>query len=184
MPPPSPRAALVEHALGYWLVAATRCFGVAMADLLAAHCAERGKTYVITPPQWGVIAQLSFQDRQTIGELARRLGVDGPAITNLVKRLELIGLTRRVRSQADERIVAVWLTDEAHDLLRSLAPVVEDFQEQALPGGARDRLVESLQFLIARLSRIAPAATQRDRFDVLRDLIRQQLTQPEGDSTP
>lgn len=175
-PDATTRAPDVERAIGYWLVAATRCFAAALTDLLAAHSAERGKPYAITPPQWGLIAQLSANGSQTIGELARHLGVDGPAITNLVKRLEVIGLVKRVRSKADERIVQVSLTDEGTDLFHSVAPVVERFQQQTLPDSARERLVAGLKFLVERLSVVAPESTERERFDVLRALIREQST--------
>jgi DNA-binding MarR family transcriptional regulator len=175
------RAPQVEQAIGYWLISATRCFATAMSDLLAEHCAERGKAYVITPPQWGVIAQLSLEDRQTIGDLAHRLGVDGPSVTNLVKRLEQNGLVRRRRPRSDERLVQVSLTPEARDLFSSLAPVVEQFQEEALPCEHRHQLVDNLRLLIARLAQIAPGTADRNRFDTLRNLVRQYVP-PQGDT--
>jgi DNA-binding MarR family transcriptional regulator len=167
------RSPHIEHAIGYWLISATRYFAAALSDLLASHCAERGKPYVVTPPQWGIMAQLALRDRQSIGELARHLGVDGPSVTNLVKRLEQNGLVHRARPPADERTVEVSLTDEARDLFASLGPLVEDFQDRLLPDGQRERLVTSLQCLVARLSEIAPAAADRDRFDTLRGLVAQ-----------
>jgi DNA-binding MarR family transcriptional regulator len=138
---------------------------------MTPHCAERGKPYTVTPPQWGVMAQLSLRDSQTIGELAQHLGVDGPSVTNLVKRLEKNRLVCRMRSSSDERNVEVNLTDEARDLFASLGPLVEDFQDGLLPNGHRQRLVSNLQYLIARLSEVAPAATERARFNTLRDLV-------------
>jgi len=167
----SARSPHVEQAIGYWLISATRYFAAALTDLLATHCAERGKPYTVTPPQWGVMVQLSLHNGQSIGELARHLGVDGPSVTNLVKRLEQNGLVRRVRSLSDERSVEVSLTAEARDLFASLGPLIEEFQDRLLPHGQRQRLLTNLQYLIARLSEVAPAATDRDRFDTLRDLV-------------
>src|SRR6266487_101898 len=74
-------------------------------EVLQAHCLQRGKPYVITPPQWGVLALLSHHERQTIGMLAQQLKVDGPAVTNIVKRLEQSGLLERARDRQDERVV-------------------------------------------------------------------------------
>ncbi len=36
--------------LSYWLFYAQRCVAYAYAEVLRAHCEERGKPYVITPP--------------------------------------------------------------------------------------------------------------------------------------
>jgi DNA-binding MarR family transcriptional regulator len=74
--------------VGHWSSYAQRCFASAFFEVLQAHCLQRGKPYVITPPQWGGLTLLFHHERQTIGTLAQQLKVDGPAITNIFKRLE------------------------------------------------------------------------------------------------
>jgi DNA-binding MarR family transcriptional regulator len=167
----------VEDSLGYWLVSAARSFAAALARVLSDHCAERGKPYAIPPAQWGVLLALSADDGPTVGALARRLGVDGPAATNLVKRLEQIGLVRRERSRADERVVAVWRTAEGEDLVRSLEPVVARFQDELVPRDRRQPLIDNLQDLIARVAVVAPDAG--DRFSTLREYARRQRLESE-----
>src|SRR5438552_792583 len=110
----------LEDTVGYWLSYAQRSFAAAFFEVLQAHCVQRGKPYVITPPQWAILALLSHLDGQTISTLAQHLRVDGPAVTNLVKRLEQSGLVERVRDRQDERVVKVWLTAEGQDIYRSL----------------------------------------------------------------
>ncbi len=44
--------------LSYWLFYAQRCVAYAFAEVMRAHCEERGKPYVITPPQWGALSLL------------------------------------------------------------------------------------------------------------------------------
>src|SRR5438105_240584 len=44
--------------LSYWLFYAQRCVAYAYAEVLRAHCEERAKPYVITPPQWGALSLL------------------------------------------------------------------------------------------------------------------------------
>ena len=126
---------------------------------------------MITPPQWGVLALLSHHERQTIGTLAQQLKVDGPAVTNIVKRLEQSGLLERARDRQDERVVNVLLTAEGQDIYRSLDPVVVQFHEQVLPADQRQPLLEHLHHLIAQISTVAPGAG--DRFSLLRDLLQQ-----------
>ena len=168
----------LEDSIGYWLSSALRYFTSALFEVIRAHCVERGKPYVITPPQWVMLALLSRRDRQTIRALAQQLGLDGPAVTNLAKRLEQSGLVTRVRSREDERFVEVSLTAEGRDILRSLNPIVEQFHEQVLPGDQRQHLSEHLQQFIAQVSTVAPGAG--DRFGSLIEHLRGQEHEQEG----
>jgi hypothetical protein len=57
--------------LSYWLFYAQRVVAYAYAEVLRAHCEERGKPYVITPPQWGALSLLLVQDGMTIGSMSQ-----------------------------------------------------------------------------------------------------------------
>ena len=158
----------LEETIGYWLSYAQCCFAAAFFEVLRTHCTELEKPYVISPPQWGILALLAHQDGQTISSLAQHLRVDGPAVTNLVKRLEQIeqsGLVERVRDRQDERVVKVWLTAEGRNIFRSLEPFVVQFHEQVLPSDQLLPLLDQLQQIIAQISIIAPEAGER--FSVL-----------------
>ncbi len=80
--------------LSYWLFYAQRCVAYAFAEVMRAHCEERGKPYVITPPQWGALSLLLAQDGQTIGTMSQKRGVDAPTATGIITRLEQNGLAR------------------------------------------------------------------------------------------
>jgi DNA-binding MarR family transcriptional regulator len=167
----------LEDTIGYWLSYAHRCFASAFFEALQAHCIKLKKPYVVTPPQWGVLALLSRRDGQTIRTLAQQLGVDGPAVTNIVKRLEQSGLVERMRDREDERVVNVLLTTEGQDIVRSLVPLVAEFHEQVLPGNERQMLLERLRHLIAQVSTVAPEAGER--FRLLRDRLWQREQEQE-----
>jgi len=62
--------------LSYWLFYAQRCVAYAFAEVMRAHCEERGKPYVITPPQWGALSLLLTQDGLTISTMSQIRGVD------------------------------------------------------------------------------------------------------------
>jgi DNA-binding MarR family transcriptional regulator len=80
--------------------------------VLWAHCEERGKSYVITPPQWGALSLLLEQDGMTIGSMSQKRGVDAPGATAIITRLEQNGLVERRHDREDRRVVKVFLTDE------------------------------------------------------------------------
>jgi DNA-binding MarR family transcriptional regulator len=103
--------------------------------------------------------------------LAQQLGVDAPAITAVVRRLEENGLVERVHDREDRRVVKVYLTAEGQDITRSLDPVVAEFNERLIPHDQRQALLEQLQYLIARVSTVAPDAG--DRFGFVREHLRQ-----------
>ncbi|WP_405583035.1 MarR family winged helix-turn-helix transcriptional regulator [Streptomyces sp. NBC_01190] len=62
-----------------------------------------------------------LRDREPgMQELARHLGLDKSSMTGLVDRAERRGLVRRTPSPHDGRAVLVALTDQGHDLARTI----------------------------------------------------------------
>jgi len=126
--------------LTYWLFYAGRCVTAAYADVLRAHCEERGKPYVVTPPQWGALSLLLVQDGMTIGIMSQKRRVDAPAATGIVTRLEQTGLVERRHDREDRRVVKVYLTEEGRDISQTLVSAVEDFEQRLKHGFAGDEL--------------------------------------------
>jgi DNA-binding MarR family transcriptional regulator len=114
-----------------------RFFTYAYAEVLRAHCEERGKPYVITPPQWGALSLLLVQDGMTIGTMSQKRGVDAPA-TGMITRLEQSGLVERRHDREDCRVVKVYLTEEGRDISDTLVSAVEHF-EQGLKRGFSEK---------------------------------------------
>ncbi|MBV9615566.1 MAG: MarR family transcriptional regulator [Ktedonobacteraceae bacterium] len=154
--------------LSYWLFYAQRCVAYAYAEVLRAHCEERGKPYVITPPQWGALSLLLMQDGMTIGTMSQKRGVDAPAATAIIARLEQNGLVERRHNREDRRVVKVYFTDEGRDISNTLVSSVEQFDQTMKRGfseGDMDRFLAQLQQLIANAAEIGPG--QGDRFGLL-----------------
>jgi DNA-binding MarR family transcriptional regulator len=154
--------------LSYWLFYAQRCVAYAYAEVLRAHCEERGKPYVITPPQWGALSLLLVHDGMTIGAMSQKRGVDAPAATGIITRLEQCGLVERRHDREDRRLVKVYLTDEGRDISNTLVSSVEHFEQSMKRGFSEsemDRFLGQLQQLIANASEIGPGLG--DRFGLL-----------------
>ena len=141
-----------DNSIGYWLSYAQRCFSSAFSEVLRRHCAEQGKTYEITPAQWGILSFLAREQEQSISALAQRLRFDAPAVTNIVQRLEQSGLVERMRDREDQRIVKVSLSEEGQEIMRSLQ---------------RQTFIEELQRFVARASTLVPESA--GRFGFLRE---------------
>ena len=145
--------------LNYWLYYAHRCVAYAQAEVMRAHCEERGKPYVITPPQWGALSLLLVEDGQTIGTMSQKRGVDAPTATGIIKRLEQNGLVERRHNREDRRLVKVYLTDEGRDILHTLAAPVAQFEQSMKRGFSEDELdhlLAQLQQIIVNVSEIGP----------------------------
>jgi len=143
--------------LTYWLFYAERCITYAYAEVLRGHCEERGKPYVVTPPQWGALSLLLVRDGMTIGTMSQKRGVDAPAATGIVSRLEQIELVERRHDRGDRRVVKVYLTDEGRDISHTLAVAVESFErnlKQGFTEGEIDRFLTDVQRLITNATEI------------------------------
>jgi len=154
--------------LSYWLFYAHRCVVYAEAEVMRAHCEERGKPYVVTPPQWGALSLLLVQDGQTIGTMGQKRGIDAPTATGIIKRMEQNGLVERRNDRVDRRIVKVYLTAEGRDISYTLAPVAKQFEQSMKRGFSEDeqkRFQAQLQQIITNVSEIGPGLG--DRFGLL-----------------
>lgn len=64
----------------------------------------------LTHPQYLVMLALWEQQPQRVSDLARRLSLEPPTLSPLLKRLEAVGYVTRERDPADERALQVRLT--------------------------------------------------------------------------
>jgi DNA-binding MarR family transcriptional regulator len=111
--------------------------------------------------QMDALDLLSRRDRRPMKELAARLRVEPSTATRAVQRLEKEGLVERFASPEDGRVVLVRITDEGrrrHDAVaarRSIAMmhILSEFdpQERAQLAELMDRLIESIDDVVARL---------------------------------
>lgn len=78
-------------------------------DLLLQNTANK---LDLTPLQLKIIIALYSADKDvSIGTLGKTIGVTGGNISNICKKLEKKGFVNRIRSEEDERVVNVRLTE-------------------------------------------------------------------------
>ncbi|MEE6261741.1 MarR family winged helix-turn-helix transcriptional regulator [Plantactinospora sonchi] len=101
-----------------------------------------------------LLEELCRQDRQTPGELARRIGVEVPTVTRTAQRMEGAGLVVRTPDESDRRAVRVGLTDRGRALCGELPEMLDEVAGQALTGLSgteRRQLVDLLRRVAANL---------------------------------
>lgn len=156
-----------NNTLGYWLFYAQRCVAYALADTLRATCVDQGKAYVVTPPQWGVMALLQGGGAMTVGTISLMRGIDAPTVTGIVKRLEQSGLIERLHDREDRRVVKAYLTPEGENILGVLNPVVEAFNHHMLEDlseAEQKTLLGNLQRIVMNLTDVAEGTGDRFRL--------------------
>ncbi len=79
----------------------------------------------ITYTQYIMFLVLWEKDGITVGDLCRRLKLDTGTVTPMLKNTEKQGLIKRTRSEEDERVVVISLTEEGKALYKKVRKVPE-----------------------------------------------------------
>jgi DNA-binding MarR family transcriptional regulator len=106
----------------------------------------------LTHPQYLVMLALWQRAPLSVRDLSRLLQLDPGTLSPLLKRLEAIGYLRRERDPADERSLAITLTESGRALRR---------QAEQIPPAVVSRLgmpIEDLKQLHASLTQVIAAA--------------------------
>ncbi|SHE61156.1 MarR family winged helix-turn-helix transcriptional regulator [Streptoalloteichus hindustanus] len=88
--------------------------------------------YQLTLTQGSVLAALALDGPRRMSALAEREGVRTPSMTDVVARLERLGLVRRAPDPSDGRAVIAAATDEGRRLIDELVRAREEFLRERL----------------------------------------------------
>lgn len=161
------RSFQIEDFPGYWLFYAQRSVAYAFNEVLKNCCLEHGKSYTVTPPQWGVLILLNQQDGMTKSAISQRRAIDMATVTGIIKRLEQSGLVERWHDLADRRQVKVYLTDEGRDIMRYLPDAAREFNQILMRGFSEEEqrdLVAKLQQIVVNVGEVGPDTGDRFRL--------------------
>ena len=99
---------------------------------------ETANSLDLTPLQLKIIIALYSSDRDvSIGNLGKTIGVTGGNISNICKKLEKKGFVDRIRSEEDERVVNVRLTETGIAASKDLGEYFYKIREE-IPDDAVD----------------------------------------------
>lgn len=124
-----------QQALKLWVVLA-RCF-----NSFGQALAHQGRTYGLTPPQFGVLEALAHLGPMKMCDIASKLLMSGANVTGVVDRLENKNMVRRVTEAGDRRTFFIHLTAEGGKLISKTfqrhARQVEALTSSLTPGEKR-----------------------------------------------
>jgi DNA-binding MarR family transcriptional regulator len=108
----------------------------------------------LTPPQGKVLFSLWREGAMPIHEIVRRTGLGKSTLTSLLDRLERDGYTRRIRSDADRRVVLIEPTARDAHRQAVFAKVSEEMSALFYKGFTADeidRFEKNLARILANL---------------------------------
>ena len=111
--------------------------GYLLARVCKAHRGGVGATLAelgLHVGQEMVLSHLWRQDGLAPSELAERLGVEPPTVTNTLSRMEKAGLLERCRDPGDARCTRVYLTEKGRELREPVQRRWEAVQKRAFAG--------------------------------------------------
>jgi DNA-binding MarR family transcriptional regulator len=104
----------------------------------------------LTSAQFIVVIGAMRGRARTVNEFCLFAGTDAGSMSRLLDRLEVKGIVRRMRADADRRQVQVELTEKGHALSPQIMPVLARVYQQFLDGFSQDDAVQ-LQRLLQRV---------------------------------
>jgi MarR family transcriptional regulator, organic hydroperoxide resistance regulator len=104
--------------------------GVRMGELFSRRIAG----YDVTLPMYRVMAALSEQGDQRLGDLAAMTSLDISTASRLIGAMKRKGLVSRKRLEDNARTVAINLTAKGRALVEELIPIAMHFETVAIQG--------------------------------------------------
>ena len=114
----------------------------------------------LTVLQVGILMEVDRLGSVSIGALGKNLSIAGGNISNVCKRLEQMGYLSRERSQQDERVVMVSLTEQGKQLLEDNINALEARIEAVMkqePQENMDDILRGLQKMNELFDRLKAA---------------------------
>lgn len=122
--------------------------------VLTSACAETRRGFDrqvgLSQPQRQLLTLLAAEREIRHATIRKQLGIDGAAVTHLVKGLESRGIVRRRLDPHDNRFTLASLTEAGNDLAGDLQTAHRQFQRQLLTGVDRGDL-ETTTAVLERL---------------------------------
>jgi len=138
--------------------------GYLMRQILntVGHEVERQLAHTeLTNAQWVPLYKVYSGQGSTVAELARGCQLDAGAMTRLLDRLEAKGMCKRVRSEADRRVVHIELTESGVQAASQIPAILCGVQNAHLQGFTPhefETLKTYLRRILINAKAIAPPA--------------------------
>jgi DNA-binding MarR family transcriptional regulator len=105
------------------------------------------KEFDISPEQWSLIFRVVENEGLTQKELSDTTYKDQANITRSIDRLEKKGFLNRVSNSNDRRIINLFPTQKAKELVEKIVPISNEYNKQLSQGLSKNESEELLRLL-------------------------------------
>ena len=95
---------------------------------------QKLKPFDISPEQWTLIFRIVHNDGLTQKELSDSTYKDQANVTRIIYRLEHKGILKRVRNAKDKRIINIFATPLAKEIVQKVVPLSEQHNQNLAKG--------------------------------------------------
>jgi DNA-binding MarR family transcriptional regulator len=162
---PEPRAAKRERMLSI-----LKQFRV-LLRAMRTHYQSLAERSGLAGAQAWALAEIAARPHLSVGELARGLALHLSTVSNIVGRLERLGLVKRVRAGADQRVVCLEATAEGRRVLRRAPRPAAGLLQEALGQLAPARLAALHRDLAALIAAMGGGATHAGGIPIAELLV-------------
>lgn len=117
-----------------------RSFKAAMTAVRRLRGRETQRPDALSFAQYGLLFSLADGCAMSARELADAATLTPSTVTQMLESLESHGLVRRLRSEADKRVVLTTLTERGQEVVAERRAIFESRWQHALSGFAPDEL--------------------------------------------
>ncbi len=105
------------------------------------------KEFDISPEQWSLIFRVVENEGLTQKELSDTTYKDQANITRSIDRIEKKGFLNRVSNSSDRRIINLFPTQKAKELVKKIVPISNEYNKQLSQGLSKNESEELLRLL-------------------------------------
>ena len=106
------------------------------------------KEYDLKPWQAGILFALHHNSGLSQRELAKKMRLTPPTITSGIQKMEKQGLIERRSDEKDQRIMRLYLTEQAESCIEQIQDVVGQMEEMLIQGFTIEEKILLKRFLL------------------------------------
>lgn len=119
-----------------------------LTNLTRYHAYKSLEKMGLKPGQVGILFLLQREDGQSGRQLAKKIGVTPPSMTEALKKIESMGYVIKKTDPRDQRLIRIYLTEEGKNCIGQLKEIMDSIEELIFQGFSQEERLLMRRFLL------------------------------------
>ena len=119
-----------------------------LANLTRYHAERSLEKLGLKPGQVGILFLLHREDGQSGRQLAKKVGITPPSMTEALKKMESMGYVIKRTDPRDQRLIRNYLTEKGEGCIDQLKEILNEIEELVFRGFSWEERVLMRRFLL------------------------------------